>query len=258
MSEPSDPRIRAERDGHLLVVIIDRPEARNAIDNAMAWAISDALDGFEADRALRVCIVTGAHGMFTAGADLKTAATGQGRPLPPRGNFGICRRPPDKPVIAAIEGFAVGGGLELALACDLIVAARNARMGLPEVKRGLVAAGGGVFRLPRRMPYHLAMELALTGAVRTAGYFHAHGMVNRLAEPGQAFAVARELADEIVANGPLAVAATARIMRASIDWSDAEAWEQQQAIIDPVRASSDRIEGLRAFAEKRPPKWTGQ
>lgn len=257
-NETQHSSVRLERDHHVLIITIDRPEARNAINIDMAWAISDALDRLEADRDLRLGIITGANQMFTAGADLKAAAGSSGRPLPDRGNFGICARPPKKPMIAAIEGFALGGGLEIALACDLVVASRTAQMGLPEVRRGVVAAGGGAFRLPRRIPYHLAMEIALTGTSRTAEFWHAHGLVNRLADPGEALQEALELARTIAANAPLAVAATTQIMRASLQWDDLDAWDGQNPILAPVRASADRTEGLAAFAEKRAPRWTGQ
>lgn len=254
----SDPRIVVEPRGPALLVTIDRPDARNAIDADMAWAIAASMDRLDADHDLRVGILAGAGGYFTAGADLKAAAAGGARALPDRGNFGICMRPPNKPVIAAIEGFALGGGFEMALACDLIVAARDAKLGLPEVLRGLVAAGGGAFRLARRMPYHLAVELALTGGYRAAPFFHGHGLVNRLAEPGHALAGAMELAAEISAAAPLAVAASLQIMRECEVLNDAEAWQAQDPILAAVRASDDRIEGLRAFAEKRAPQWSGR
>ena len=253
----ADRRIETARRGHVFLVTINRPEARNAVDIDMAWAICAAMDELEADADLRIAILTGAQGCFSAGADLKAAAIGASRPLPPRGNFGMCVRPPQKPVIAAIEGYAVGGGFELALTCDLIVAARDAQFGLPEVQRGLVAAAGGAFRLPQRLPYHLAMEMALTGNLRTAEYLHGFGLVNRLTDSGGALAEAFALAKEIEANGPLAVAATARIVRAAGQCTDQEAFAAQIPILQKVRQSNDRVEGLKAFAEKRPPNWTG-
>jgi len=195
-----------------------------------------------------------AGGTFCAGMDLKAFVAGERPFVGDRGFAGIVRRPPRKPLIAAVEGWAVAGGFEIALACDLIVAARDARFGIPEVKRGLVAAGGALIRLPRRIPYHLAVELALTGDPIDAERPHAVGLVARLAEPGGAVAAATELATTIAANGPLAVAATKRILTAD----EAGAWERQAEITEPVFASEDAREGARAFAEKRPPVWRGR
>ena len=175
-----------------------------------------------------------------------------------RGFAGIAQRAARKPLIAAIEGFAVAGGMEIALACDLIVAARGAKLGIPESKRSLVAAGGALLRLPRRMPYHVVMELALTGELLLAERFHEFGVVNRLAEPGAAVAVALELAAAVAKNGPLALAASKRILQEQFDWSTAEMWERQGAISGPVFASEDAKEGASAFKEKREPVWRGR
>lgn len=253
--EKKSELILTEKRGHVLVITINRPEARNAFDGATAAAMESAIDGFEADPDLRVAIVTGAGKAFSAGQDLKAAARGDMGATRRRGGFGIMGQPPGKPVIAAVEGHAVAGGLELCLACDLIVAARDARMGVPEVRHNLVAVGGALFRLPRRIPYHVAMELALTGETRSAEEMHRLGLVNRLAEPGRALEAALELAERVLENGPLAVAATKQILQRSGEWTDEEAWREQMKIAQPVMQSEDMREGLRAFAEKRKPVW---
>ena len=245
------------RDG-VLEITLNRPEARNAVNAAVAEGVAAAVDRLDADDALRVAILTGAGSSFCAGMDLKAFVAGERPYAEGRGFAGIAQRPPEKPLIAAIEGYAVAGGFEVALSCDLIVAARDAKVGIPEVKRGLVAAAGALIRLPNRIPYHLAMELALTGDPITAERAHAIGIVNRLAEPGEAMEAARELAAAIVANGPLATAGSKRILAAAIDWTEEEAWERQEAIVRPIMTSEDAREGSVAFAEKRPPVWKGR
>jgi enoyl-CoA hydratase len=250
--------VRVEVDGDVLVVTIDRPEARNAVNLAVAEGIAAAIDRLDADDALRAGILTGAGGTFCAGMDLKAFVAGERPHVGDRGFAGIVQRPPRKPMVAAVEGWALAGGFEVALACDVIVAARDARFGIPEVKRGLVAAGGALLRLPRRIPYHLAMELALTGDPIGAERAHAIGIVSRLAEPGEALADARELAATIARNGPLALDASKRIVAAAADWPAAEAWDHQAAIAGPVLASEDAREGAQAFAEKRDPVWRGR
>jgi enoyl-CoA hydratase len=189
--------------------------------------------------------------------DLKAFVAGESPYYGNRGFAGITQRAAEKPLIAAIEGFAVAGGLEVALSCDLIVAARGARLGIPEVKRSLVAAGGGLLRLPRVLPRNVAMELALTGDPIDAERAHALGLVNRLAEPGQALSVALELADAIAINGPLALAASKRILVESVDWPDSEFFDRQREVVEPVMRSEDAREGATAFAEKRAPVWRG-
>ena len=242
----------------VLTITIDRPEARNAVNAAVAEGIAAALDRLDDDADLRAGIVTGAGGTFCAGMDLKAFVKGERPWAGDRGFAGITQRAARKPLIAAVEGYAVAGGFEVALACDLIVAARDARFGIPEVKRGLAAAGGGLIRLPKRIPYHLAMELALTGDPVEATRAYELGIVNRLAEPGGALRTARELAAAISANGPLAVAASKQVVQQAADWTEAEAWERQGEITGPVFASQDAQEGARAFAEKREPRWTGR
>jgi enoyl-CoA hydratase len=217
-----------------------------------------AIDEYEADPALRCAIVTGAGGNFSAGADLIAYANDDRPTSPNRGLFGIFEKPPRKPIIAAVEGYALAGGFELCLSCDLVVASRDALMGLPEAKRSLVAIGGGLFRLPRRIPYHIAMELALTGKTVTATHMHHLGLVNRLTEPGEALAGALELAAEVAEAAPLATIATKAIIRESGGWTEDEAWTRQQELFLPVEVSEDFEEGLRSFAEKRPPVWQGR
>jgi enoyl-CoA hydratase/carnithine racemase len=202
-------------------------------------------------------VITGAGKSFCTGMDLKAFLAGERPSVRDRGFAGIVEKPPQKPMIAAVEGHAIAGGFEIVLACDLIVAASNAVFGLPEVKRGLVAAGGGLLRLPGRVPYHLAMEWALTGAFIPAEQARAVSLVNRLTPPGGALPAALELAAAIAANGPLAVRATKRIIAASGAWPPDEAFDRQREISEPVRSSEDAREGARAFAEKRAPHWRG-
>jgi enoyl-CoA hydratase len=248
----------AIHDGTILVVTLDRPEARNAIDARTAAAVAAAMDRLDDEPELRAGVIHGAGGVFCSGMDLKAFAAGERPHGGGRGFGGLVERPPEKPLIAAVEGFAVAGGFELALACDLIVAARGARLGLPEVKRALVAAGGGLLRLPQRLPYAVAAELALTGDPIEAERAHALGLVNRLTEHGAALAGALDLARAIVANGPLALTATKRILAQAPGWAPAEAWARQAEIVAPVFASADAREGAVAFAEKRAPVWRGR
>lgn len=243
---------------HILLITINRPECRNAFDGATAEAMEAVIDRFEEDDELRVAVVTGNGPTFSAGQDLKAAARGDFAQTAKRGAFGILARPPAKPIIAAVEGHALGGGLELCLACDLIVATEQTTMGLPEAARALVALGGGLFRLPKRIPYHIAMELSLTGKALSASEFHRMGLVNRVCPPGQAVEVALGLARDIAACGPLAVRASKQIVWHSTDWTEESAWAQQMAIAGPVLTSEDTQEGLRAFAEKRAPQWKGR
>lgn len=251
--------VRTERRGHVLVVTINRPHARNAIDPPTAAAMAAAMDVLDDDDDLFAGIVTGAGGTFCAGADLKAAARAETPTQPDRGGFGVMRRPPRKPLIAAVEGYAVGGGFELCLACDLIVAAENAQFGLPEVRHNVVAVGGGLFRLPKRLPYHLAMELALTGEFRDAAFFRDWGVVNRVVPIGRALDVAVEFAESLQANGPTAVAASKEIVFRSASWpTEDQAWEGQIPIAATALDSADRVEGLAAFAEKRKPVWRGR
>lgn len=253
-----DQAVLTEVRERVLVITINRPGQRNAVNAAVAEGIAAALDQLDAEPELSLGVLTGAGKGFSAGMDLKAFVTGERPYAGDRGFAGITQRAADKPLIAAIEGFAVAGGLEVALSCDLIVAARGARLGIPEVKRSLVAAGGALLRLPRILPRTVAMELALTGEPIDAERAHELGLVNRLAEPGEALTVALELAETIAANGPLALAATKRIMSEAVDWPDSEFFARQGEIVGPVMSSEDAREGATAFAEKRAPVWRGR
>ena len=254
----AEEAVLTEADGGVLLITLNRPDARNAINAALAAGVAAALDRLDGDDEIKVGILTGAGRGFSAGMDLKAFVAGESPHVEGRGLAGITQAPPRKPIIAAIEGFAVAGGLEIALACDLIVAARGAKLGIPEAKRSLVAAGGALLRLPQRMPYHLAMEMALTGDPISAERGAEVGLVNRLAEPGEAVAVARDLAAAIAANGPLALEASKRILLEAPGWSEDELWQRQGEIVGPVLGSEDAREGATAFAEKRDPVWKGR
>lgn len=247
-----------ETRGNVLVMTLNRPQVRNAADFELATAMAQAIDELESRDDLRLGIITGAGGNFCTGMDLKGFLKGSRPTIPGRGFCGVAEAPPRKVLIAAVEGYALAGGFELALSCDLIVASREARFGLPEVKRGLVASAGGLLRLPKRLPFHIAMECILTGDMLGAERAHLHGLINRLTEPGQALDTALELASVIAANGPLALAASKRIVVESTDWPRAEMFDRQREIVAPIFASADAREGAAAFAEKRKPVWAGQ
>ena len=250
--------VLTERRGNVLVITLNRPDARNAVNAALAEGVAHALDELDGDDGLAVGVITGAGKGFSSGMDLKAFVAGERPYYGDRGFAGIVQRPPEKPLIAAVEGFAVAGGCEIALACDLIVAARGARFGIPEVKRSLVAAAGALLRLPGRIPAGVAMELALTGDPIDAERGHDLGLVNVLTDPGGALEGALELAGRIAANGPLALRATKRILTESGGWPAAELWERQGEISGPVFTSEDAREGAVAFAEKRDPVWKGR
>lgn len=258
MSEEANTEevVLVEQRDRILIITINRPKAKNAVNAAVSRGLADAMDRLDNEDGLSVGILTGAGGSFCAGMDLKAFARGENVIVEGRG-MGFTERPPAKPLIAAVEGFALAGGTELALATDLIVASKDSAFGIPETKRGLVAGGGGLLRLPQRIPYAIAMELALTGDNLPAERAHELGLVSVLAEPGGALDAAIALAEKITANGPLAVAATKKIIVESRGWSPEEMWRKQTEILAPVFMSKDAREGAVAFAEKRPPKWTG-
>lgn len=249
-----------EVDGHIATITLNRPEQRNAVSPELAQAMSGVMERFEADAEVWVGVLTGAGAMFSAGADLKAIAAGRAAELSvePGGFAGFVRYPRTKPVIAAVKGFALAGGTELVLACDLVVAGTDAAFGLPEVTRGIVAAAGGLFRLPRVIPPARARELILTGDRLPAEEAHRLGMVNRLAEPDEVLGAARSLAEHICQNAPLAVRESLAVARDAPQLTEREGWERSAAASDRIRHTEDAQEGPRAFAEKRPPQWTGR
>jgi enoyl-CoA hydratase len=258
VSDSAADQVLVERRGAVLVVTINRPQARNALDAAVARGVALAVDQLDATDELRAAVLTGAGGFFSAGMDLKAFLRGETPAIEGRGLCGITRTPPRKPLIAAVEGGALAGGFELVLACDLVIAARGARFGVPEVKRSLVAAAGGALLLPQRVPRAVAMELLLTGEPMDAERAAAVGVVNRVVDAGAALDAAVELASLIAANGPLAVAATKEIVQSAPSWAPDEMWARQDEVIGPVFISEDAREGSTAFAERRPPVWRGR
>jgi len=240
----------------ILIITLNRPEAKNAVNQELAEGVAAALDRLDGEADLRVGIITGAGGTFCSGMDLKGFLRGERPFVPGRGFAGLTEAPPKKPLIAAVDGYALAGGFETAIACDLIVANKDAKFGIPEVKRGLAAAAGGLMRLPRQVSPRIAMEMALTGDFMSAQRGYEIGLINRLTD-GVALDAALELAAAITANGPLAVAASKQVMVQSREWAEADMWKKQQEIVGAVFTSSDAREGAAAFAEKRAPNWTG-
>lgn len=242
----------------VMTITLNRPKAKNAVNKAVAVAVAAAVDQLEADESLRAAILTGADGTFCSGMDLKAFVTGETPVVEGRGFGGLCEYTAAKPIIAAVEGYALAGGFELAISCDLIVAAENAQFGIPEVKRGLAAGAGGLARLPRQISPRIAKELALTGDFISAERAYELGLINRVVAAGEAIEGARALAQKIAANGPLAVTASKAVVDRALDWSSAEMFSEQMKIIRPVFTSEDAIEGATAFAEKRAPNWKGK
>ena len=243
------------RDG-ILIVTLNRPEAKNAVNGALAEQVAAAIDLLDGDASLRVGIITGAGGTFCSGMDLKGFLRGERPFVPGRGFAGLTESPPQKPLIAAVDGYALAGGFEIMLTCDLIVANSQSKFGIPEAKRGLAAAAGGLVRLPRQISPRLAMELALTGDFITAGRAYDIGLINRVTD-GPALDEALKLAASITANGPLAVAASKRVISQSRDWDEADMWTKQGESLGNLFMTNDAREGAAAFAEKRSPNWTG-
>ena len=243
----------------IMVITVNRPAARNAITIDCAHAMSEAFEALDRRDDVRIGILTGAGNTFSSGMDLKDfARTGKRSLVPGKGFAGLNEAPPKKPLIAAVEGYALAGGFEMMLACDLVVAANNAMFGLPEVKRGLVAGSGGMLRLPRHIPYRIAMEIVLTGDMLSAERAHHFGLINVMTEPGGALQGAIDLARRICENGPMAVQVAKQVVSKSLDFDQETMFDQQRPIIAPVFASDDAREGSLAFAEKRKPLWKGK
>jgi enoyl-CoA hydratase len=252
------PTVLAEASDGVLVITINRPHRRNALTADVGVGLRAALTRLDESPDLRAGVITGAGGHFCAGMDLRDTPLDEDIDDFERDFGAILANPCEKPLIAAIEGYAVAGGWELAMACDLIVAGAGARFGLPEVKVGLVAQGGALLWLPRRVPYHLAMELCLTGRLIEAERVKEIGGLNDLVDTGGALARATEIATEIAAAAPLAVVATKKVVKRSHAWPEDEEWQRQEELARPVFHSADAAEGAAAFAAKRPPRWTGR
>ena len=251
-------QVLVEHIDGMVIVTINRPEQKNAVNRAVSYGVCEALDEMDHNNDLRIGILTGAGGTFCAGMDLKAFLRGEVTRVRGRGILGISMTPPRKPLIAAVEGYALAGGFESVLACDLVVAARDAKFGLPEVKRGLAAAAGGLMRLPRLIPQRIAMEAALTGDMIGAERLYQYGLINALVEPGQALEEAKKLARRIMANAPLAVAASKQVIVEQRDWPIADMFSRQEAITGHLLKSADAREGASAFAERRAPVWRGE
>ncbi len=249
--------VLVEHDDGLVIITINRPQVRNAVNRAVSYGVCEAIDEMERRDDLRLAILTGAGGNFCAGMDLKAFSQGEVTRVEGRGILGIVNAPPKKPLIAAVEGYALAGGFEAVLACDLLVASRTAMFGLPEARRGLMAGAGGLLRLPRVIPQRIAMEMAVTGEMVSAERLDRYGLINRLVEPGAALAAAKDLARLILANAPLSVLRSKQVIYEQHDWPLATMFERQDAVLGAFRETADAKEGALAFVEKRKPRWTG-
>jgi len=249
--------VTLERRGNIALVTLNRPEARNAISPEVSQTMAGLLDDIEADDQLRAVVLTGAGPVFSAGADLKVVAQGGAADIARgKGGFaGIVSRDFPKPIIAAVNGAALAGGFEIVLACDLVVAADTARFGIPEVQRGLMAAAGGLIRLPKRVPLAIALELAMTGDPIDADRALALGLVNRVVAQDRVVEEAGALAERIGQNSPIAVRQSRRLVREAAELPEAEGWRRTNELMVEVFGSGDAVEGATAFAEKRPPVW---
>lgn len=250
-----DAPLLVERRGRTLLVTLNRPQVRNAVNRAMSQAIADAMDMLDESDELVVGILTGTGGNFSSGMDLKAFLQGERPEVGTRGFAGLTESPPRKLLIAAVEGWALAGGFEVVLTCDLVVAARNAAFGLPEVQRGLIAGSGGLVRMPSKLPRSVAMHHAVTGDPLAAEDAHRWGLVTMLTEPGAALSTAISLAERIADNSPRAVQTTKKVIDEAIHWPASERWARQRQYLDWVLASDDAREGAAAFAERRAPRW---
>lgn len=253
----SDEVLVSVEDGVMLITL-NRPKAKNSVNLAVAKGVAAAMDELDSNDSIRCAIITGADSTFCAGMDLKAFVTGEMPVIPGRGFAGLVEAPPKKPLIAAVEGYALAGGFEIAITCDLVVAASNAKFGIPEVKRGLAAAAGGLMRLPRQIPSRIAKEMALTGEFIDAARGYELGLINRVVEPGGALEGAKAMAKLIAANGPLAVIKSKQVIDESQDWTNENMYTKQTEVVNAVFTSHDAIEGATAFAEKRAPNWQGK
>jgi enoyl-CoA hydratase len=254
----TDKAVLTDIEAGVMTITLNRPEAKNAANKALAEGVAAAIDELENNSELRAAIITGAGGTFCSGMDLKAFVTGELPVVEGRGFAGLCEYNCSKPLIAAVEGYALAGGFEVAISCDLIVAAEDSKFGIPEVKRGLAAAAGGLAKLPKQIPSRIAMELALTGDFISAQRAFDLGLINQVVPSGTALEAAKALAAKIAANGPLAVAASKQVVVKAQDWTSEEMYPEQQKILQPVFTSEDAIEGATAFAQKRAPNWKGK